>query len=662
MKAPNSFSDNTGKFFSVFPSALYAFAALSLLFAAGIAAPAPAADLEDFSFRLSQSSGSTTLWTRPPSEKIFEDSLPPDDSGSRIPVYAAKNEFEPFVVAVRTTASGNKTVSVSGVPSGVTVSPFLVDTVNLANATDVLGRTGPYPDPLTPFSSGASHYLTANKTQSFWFQVYVSAGASAGDHDFSVEIGGISIPVRLHIFDFALPEQPSVKSQMNLDHQDILERYGVTGTGDKYWKYVDKIKQFMIDHRLTPKAALWSGGLTSGGAPYIGFDCGANTFNDTDGIWGFEEPAARYLNGTGRMVSGSTPLFDADFNNGGGFPSFMALTFRNNDPSSEQRPDSFCSISRGGAWMNASSAYNQRWREYMGAVEDYLQGLGLLDKAYYYMANEPQNQADYDVIAWYASQIKSEAPNLKLMVSEPPRPEIYANAAWSGAKIDIWLPVLNQFDPVKSRDRAVNHNEDTWIYFLHGTRPPYFNPVTIDHPGVEGKLTGWFLWKYRIRGIAYYSMNDWSPNPWTSPAQYGQNGNAFLLYPPDKNGGNITYGATDHRLTSSIRMAMLRDGLEDFEYFRLLSGGAMPDHNVTNAADEQVNKIITGTTGYTRNGEFLYNLRRLIGLKIEGGIAAIPDVQPPAGHPRAGGFPGNYYYCFITLKANCSGISLFSFF
>ena len=34
--------------------------------------------------------------------------------------------------------------------------------------------------------------------------------------------------------------------------------------------YVDNMKQWFIDHRLTPKSVLWSGGLTSnGGGPYI---------------------------------------------------------------------------------------------------------------------------------------------------------------------------------------------------------------------------------------------------------------------------------------------------------------------------------------------------------------------------------------------------------
>ncbi|HDQ71344.1 MAG TPA: PKD domain-containing protein [Chloroflexi bacterium] len=90
---------------------------------------------------------------------------------------------------------------------------------------------------------------------------------------------------------------------------------------------------------------------------------------------------------------------------------------------------------------------------------------------------------------------------------------------------------------------------------------------------------------------------------------------------------------------------MLRDGLEDYEYLYVLAGG-QPQVDASNDADAQAAKIITGLTSYTRDDDFIYNLRRLIGLKNGGEIADIPDVSPPATHPRAEGPPGNYYVNF----------------
>jgi hypothetical protein len=324
--------------------------------------------------------------------------------------------------------------------------------------------------------------------------------------------------------------------------------------------------------------------------------------------------------------------------------AFMAASFSNNDPSIDQRPSTFCGQTRSASdWLqNPTSAYNQAWFAYIAAIQNYLTSQGYLDVAYHYIANEPQDQADYNAVAWYSRYSHAAAPNLKLMVSEEPRPEIYNQA---GAHIDTWLPVLENYNPTVSNDRALNHGEQTWVYFLHSTRPPYFNPITLDHPGIESKLTGWFVWKYRLGGIAYYSLNDWSKNPWTDPLTSGHNGDTFMLYPPSETNTAISYGSNNHRFVPSIRFELMRDSLEDYEYLYFLAGG-QPAVGQANAADPQVNKIIAGLTSYTRNSEFMYNLRRLIGLKNGGEIASIPDIQPPPTHPRAEGPPGNYYINF----------------
>ncbi len=600
---------------------------------------------ESYTYKLTQSTAAYQFWTTPPSERVFKNDAVPTDTSSGIKVYAAKNEFEPFQVVVKPTSSGNVTVSMGNFGGGITTEIYQVKYVYISQATDSLGRTGYYPDPLWPLANGASVSLTANENTAFWVSVSVPKTAPAGDYTTNVQIGGVNIPVTLHVFNFAIPDTLHVKSQMNFSHQTILTAYSVTGTGTNYWMYVDKMKQFFIDHRLTPKSALWSGGLTSsGGAPYIDYDCNG-TFTDDDDIWGFEEPAARYLDGTGLMQG----QFGIPFNDGTGYPSFMAATFQNNDASADQRPATFCSQTRSSSdWYtgnNPNSPYNQEWFQYIMAIQTYLNGLGYLDKAYYYFANEPQDQADYDAVAWYSQELKNAAPNFKLMVSEEPKPEIYNHPTYTGAKIDIWLPVLNNYDPAVSHDREKNHGEETWIYFLHGTRPPYFNPITLDHPGIESKFTGWFLWKYRLKGIAYYSLNNWSKNPWTDPMTSGHNGDTFMLYPPSENNTPIPYGSNNHRFVPSIRFELMRDSLEDYEYLYVLNGG-QPVVDVTNPADSQVDKIISGLTSYTRHSEFMYNLRRLIGLKNGGEIGTIPDIQPPPTHPRAEGPPGNYYINF----------------
>lgn len=582
-----------------------------------------AQELEVYAHKLNCSTSSITVWTTPPTCKVLKNASVPSVAGAEIKVYTAKNEFEPFLVVVKPTSSQTVKVSMGSFATGIECEIFQVKYINIAKATDALGSVGYWPDPLVPIPNNSNVTLNSNENTVFWVNVKASESVASNDYTANFLLGSISVPVRLHVFNFALSDELHVQSQMNFNCKSMLDKYGVTGTGSEYWTYVDKINQWFIDHRLTPSNPLWPGGLTSAGAPYIDYDCNG-TITDNDGIWGFEKLAQRYIDGAGML--GST--FTAPFNSGSGFPSFMAMSFKTNDPSVDQRPESFCGVARSGTWSGASASYNTKWFQYIASMQSYLSGLGYLNKAYYYFANEPQDAADYDAIAWYARKLKAAAPSLKLMVSEGPRSEIYNNATHGAAKIDIWLPVLHEFDPVASLSRLKNNNEDSWIYFLKSTNPPYFNPITIDHPGIEGKLTGWFLYKYRLRGIAYYSTNNWSTNPWTTPMVNNQNGEMSLFYPPSESNANITYGATGHRFTSSIRFELLRDGFEDYEYLLKLGGGSQPQADVTNAADFHVDKIIKGLKSYTRDDNFMYNLRRVIGLYLGGEISAIPDINP----------------------------------
>ncbi len=612
------------------------------------------ANLESYTHRLSQSTPTYKIWTTTPSERVFQDDAIPDIEESTIKIYAARNEFEPFQIIVNPVSTGNVVINIDDFGSGIKTDIHQVKYINISQATDSLGRTGPYPDPLWPIEKGESISLRGGQNSSFWISVFVHESTPAGDYTTNVHLAGVSVPVELHVFNFAIPAKVHVKSQMNFSHETILDKYGISGPGAEYWMYVDKMKQFFIDHRLTPKSVLWSGGLTSsGGASYINYDCDTGIISDPHGIWGFEQPAERYLEGTGVMDG----MFTENFNDGTGFPSFMAITFRNNDSSADQRPSSFCDLTRSSAdWYSAdnpNSVYNQKWFQYMTDTESYLSSNGYLDKAYYYFANEPQDPADYQAVAWYSRYLKQAAPNLKLMVSENPRPEIYNDANYVGSgQIDIWLPVLNQYDPAVSHDRETNHGEESWIYFLHGTRPPYFNPITLDHPGIESKLTGWFLWKYRIKGIAYYSVNNWEVNPWTFPMTSSHNGDRFMLYPPSENNSAIPFGSNNHRFVPSIRFELMRDSLEDYEYLYLLNGGEQPAVGVPNDSDIQANKIINGVTSYTRDSEFMYNLRRVVGLKNGNEITAIPDITPPALHPRAEAPAENYYINFQDPSGN----------
>lgn len=171
-----------------------------------------AADTEAYTYQLTQSSSSYQFWTTPPSERVFKDSAVPVVTGSEVKVYAARNEFKPFQIVVKPTSSRNVTISLDPFGAGMTAEIYQVKYVAISQVSDSLGRTGPYPDPLWPLADGVTVTLTANENTAFWFNVFVPPGTAAGDYTTNVHIGGVAIPVRLHVFNFAIPDQLHVAS------------------------------------------------------------------------------------------------------------------------------------------------------------------------------------------------------------------------------------------------------------------------------------------------------------------------------------------------------------------------------------------------------------------------------------------------------------------
>ena len=111
-----------------------------------VAAASPP-DWEAYTYALSQSTSAYQFWTTAPSERVFKNSPVPTASGSEVKLYAACNEFEPFVLVVKPAASGNVTVTLDSFGAGITAELYQVKYVNITTTSDSLGQTGPYPDP-----------------------------------------------------------------------------------------------------------------------------------------------------------------------------------------------------------------------------------------------------------------------------------------------------------------------------------------------------------------------------------------------------------------------------------------------------------------------------------------------------------------------------------
>ena len=553
-----------------------------------------------------------SVWTTPTMEKVLREAAPPTTPGDAVQIYAAKNEFEPFQIVLRADAAGMATLQLSAFagagPAGTIprVEIHRVGYVRISQPSDSSSIKSSYlPDPLEPTGFGVSESLVAGQNQPFWITVYVPASAPAGDYTATLSISGAAgskdIPIKLHVFDFALPTRIGFDGNWNASFQAL--------GGSSSLAAVEQLKNFFFEHRLVPSGVAWPAGLNYNGG--INYDCATNQFVEKPSDpYDFSQLGPKYINGSGW--------------NGVGFPSFQIMQFVNN---STPRPATFCGVARGTDHYG-TAAYNSKWSQLLSAINSYLVGKGWQDRGYYYVQNEPQNQADHDLAAFLANLTKTAAPNLRIAISEEPKPEIAENAMAMGKSYDLWWADLSAYKPDYAKTRQAL-GETVWWYFLYGDAPPHFNPITIDHPGIESRIGHWAAWKHRVRGFAYYSVTGWGSDPYNNPKPMGtaQNGDGFLLYPP-----------VAGKLVSSIRWELLREGAEDYEYLLLANQGSVPKTPDSPAGvDVSVGSAVSSVTSFTRDASALLHLRNQLGLRLEGKVNGWPtlDSKPPGAHARA---------------------------
>jgi len=138
---------------------------------------------------------------------------------------------------------------------------------------------------------------------------------------------------------------------------------------------------------------------------------------------------------------------------------------------------------------------------------------------------------------------------------------------------DIWL---NDLSTAKGMDFAAEHKGkvELWNYYCGiPINVDYCSSrenqplMLIERDSIEYRLPFWIAWKYSVKGILIYSGNNAKPQriPDSNYWQVNQkgkwpycgirNGEGFIMYPD---------------CTPSIRMKVLRDGLEDYGYLMAL--------------------------------------------------------------------------------------------
>ncbi len=500
------------------------------------------------------------IWSCEPERKVSRGRPIPGTGASAVRIEAAANEYEAaqLVLTPRQALRGCRItagdlVSDSGARIAANdIEIRIVEYVPVEHPTDELGAVDDWPDPLPLHDAPVD--LAAGMNQPFWVSVRVPPGTAAGDYrgHLALRADGASyeLPMVVHVWDFELPKVTHLRSGFGLSDWLIRRYHNLSSEEELRQVYRLYLREF-AEHRVAP--------YRFGRPIQVEWEKGAHDYVEPKlDFSAFDEDAQFALDelGFNSFVLGLDGL-------GGG-------TYHS------RRPGRILDLEQG------TPDYERSFGRYARAVQAYLEQRGWLDEAYVYWFDEPQEK-DYEFVREGMELIHRAAPKVTRMLTEHPDPRLY------GA-VDLWCIPTFTLTPTTVRDRQTADDE-FWWYLCTAPKAPYFT-LFLDHYATELRLWSWATWKYGLDGLLVWQTMYWTSehaypgdqvqNPWQDAMSwtsgYGLepgerrpwgNGDGRFLYPP-----NRTPGVDDTKYLEgpvpSIRWELLRDGIEDFEYFWLL--------------------------------------------------------------------------------------------
>lgn len=540
--------------------------------------------------------GAITWWIAHATLKVRPADAPPKVLGHEAELRAARNEFEAFQIVLRAPREiGGIDVEVSDlsdaaghkIPAGA-IQVYLVGTLAIDRPSRQSGVKGEWPDPLIPrvdsfYREKRNSFpftLAAQRNQSVWIDVYVPQSQAAGAYRGVARVttngaSAFDVPIKLQVWNFELPSTSSLPTSFGFSGILALKQHAGAYTSDS------DVRKFT---NLYARAALLDRISLHGGSQIPPPFTPGKTEAETTIDWReYDLEMAPFLDGS--ALGASSPLPGA---------RYTSIDLR----------------THGGANTDAKkAAYWKEWARHF-------RQRGWLDRLFYYVKDEPA-VSDFPEITRLATLAHKADPQIRTLVTTARTPAL-------GGLIDIWTPLINCFEiktgfdgfcretvPRASYDEDIRAGRRLWWYQScgsHGCNIPggaYFDgwpSYMVDDSAVSNRVMPWLAWKYHIAGELYFNVNEAygkPKDPWTDLYLFGGNGDGTLFYP----GRTARIGGAHDIPIESVRLKLIREGLEDYEYFRLMGS----------AADAHVNRIVQGLYRYEPNPETLYAARAQMG-------------------------------------------------
>ena len=529
------------------------------------------------------------LWPAHPLERIYRDDKPPSDRiGKPIVISCARNEYEGCLFGITAnvdlhdvTLTATDLHSSNGIISKENIQVRFVGFIHIRKNTpntpvNELEKLVPcdIPDPILDVDS---MNIPAGETQPCWVLVYVPKGTPPGEYKGRVIVkakeGNSTIDLIVKVYPIALPDRKHLLITNWFDVERIAKAYNVKLWSEEFWKILEKWIKLMADHgQNVYKISIYTIGA------YI----------DENGSFSFD-----------------FSLFDR----------FVELVL--NVGRAERIEISHIAEPKGG-W-----GHEFQFKEFpvvnkttgktimlpgekvfpylLSALEKHLDEKGWLNITMIHIGDEP---CESNVDSWkrISSLVHQWAPKLK-------RIDAVETIGLEGY-LEVWVPTLHHFDNwYEEYVKAMKEGYEVWFYtccFPNGLYPNRF----LDYPLIKARILHWINYAYGLKGYLHWGLNAWHGDPFGEPYEKLPPGDTHITYPGKK--GPL----------SSLRFEAMRDGIEDYEYLKLLEeeikkvkeelGDPALKLPFEIRAMELCKRVVPSIVDYIRDPEELMNTRELI--------------------------------------------------
>ncbi|KAL8145053.1 uncharacterized protein LOC141706793 isoform X1 [Apium graveolens] len=342
----------------------------------------------------------------------------------------------------------------------------------------------------------------------------------------------IRLKLSLTVWDFVLPETPSIPAVIGISDTVIEDRFGVEHGSIEWYEALDRHFKWLLQFRISPYFCRWG-------------------------------------------------------------ESMRVLTYTSPWPADHPKSDEYFSDPRLAAYAvpyNPVVPSCDAAKNYLQKEVEILRTKNHWKKAYFYLWDEPLNLEQYNAIRNQASDIHAYAPDARVLTTYycgpsdaplastsfeaflkvpeflRPHTQIYCTSEWViGNQEDLAKRIVAEIQP--------ENGEEWWTYVCLGPSDPHPN-WHLGMRGTQHRAVMWRVWKEGGTGFLYWGANCYEKATAASAEVRFRRGlppgDGVLFYP-----GEVF--SPSHEPVASVRLERLLSGLQDIEYLKLYASKFGPE-------------------------------------------------------------------------------------